>query len=97
MTGASWPLVLFVAVLCLWPLILVGLFALLRRHPGGVPARHRWKLLAVWAVVPAALAIDAFLGGDGWRAAVSALQAVFFAWFAADQRRRAMLGAAQVS
>jgi hypothetical protein len=86
MADIPWSFALVIAFLCLWPLILAGLFALMRRFPNGVPARHRWAMFAVWALVPAALSIDAFLGDAAWRAALFALQAAFFAWLGFSRR-----------
>ena len=78
----------FMALLVvLGPLLLVAMFSLARRYPGGVPLRWRWVLPGAGVVLYAGLSIDAASNGDWPRAGVFIVAAVTFTMLALHQKR----------
>ena len=85
-TSAFWFLFVLLGA---WPLILVGLFALARRYPAGLPVYRRWAFWAVLGAVWLAGSVYHFIvGRTAWGVVYLALGTAG-AVNALDQRRRA--------
>ena len=86
-TSAFWFLFVLLGA---WPLILVGLFALARRYPAGLPVYRRWAFSAVLGAVWLAGSVYHFIvGRTGWGLVYLALGITEAVNALLDQRRRA--------
>jgi predicted metal-binding membrane protein len=79
---------LLAVALCAWPLILVGLFAIARRHPQGAPVHKRWTFGAGLVPVWAAGSIYHFTTGVPALGVMFLVLSVAAACWALDLRRR---------
>lgn len=95
MSDDTWRFTLVVLLLVATPLLIVAFFAFERRFPGGFIKPHqRWILFVAVALIQLALGIDHLVSGEKlWRAGVSGMLALAFAYVAIDQRRKAQGGA----
>lgn len=80
----------FLFILCAaWPLMLVGLSALERRYPAGLPVRRRWAYRAALVLVWLAGSVYHFIvGRTAWGFAYFALGITEAVNALLDQRRR---------
>jgi hypothetical protein len=86
----------FLFILCAaYPLILVGLSALERRYPAGLPARRRWAFRAALVLVWLAVSVYHFIvGRTGWGFVYLALGITDVVNALLDHRRRASVARA---
>lgn len=81
----------FVFVLILvsaWPLVLVGLFALDRRFPSGVPPQQRWMPWGAGTVFYLGSSVFFFVTGASVRGILFLTAGIAAAALTLDQRRR---------
>jgi hypothetical protein len=82
---------LFLILVAAWPLILVGLFAVERGYPSGMPARNRWMFWAAMAIVYLCSCVPFFISGARARGILFLALGISLAAYAWDQRRRSIV------
>lgn len=87
--SAFWSVLIVVAA---WPMVVVALFAMQRRYPSGAPAKHRWIVWGVVAVIYLGAAGFFFVTATIARGLMCLVAGIAAAAYALEQWRRPSVG-----